>query len=732
MALIGKIREKSWLLVAVIGIAMLAFILGDFDFFKDGPREDAYGIGTVEGEIVNEQEYEKLLNNARQNIFQSKQQQNPGQRAEFTEQDEKNARRQAWQAVTAGMLVDKELEQIGLIVDEFELENVLYGQNGFDPSQFSSQFKDSVTGEFAPDQLRQALNQLEESNEPEQIERYKSIMDYVRELRITEKYSALLEAGVHATTLEGKSEYEAKKTVKNVAYVYQNFTKVPQDAIGEISDEDVKSYYEKHKDDEKYKQKASRKLSYFAIPVAPGKADSAKVMDILQSAKEKFQKTTNDSLFVLRYSDVKEFKSDSTAMARPAAPGEQGPTYPMSIAEEIESANPGDVVGPYISRNGMKISKVLRFAEEKTATVRHILLKASGDDEMANAKKKADSIIRVIRSKNNFEEMVTEFSEDPGSVNNGGKYENFTEGKMVPAFNDFSFEKPIGTLGKVETNFGIHIIEVLGREATKRPILANIVKNVEPSKTTIDDVKSIASDYIYQLDEKITGKTITEKRTIFDTFAVENGYTVRSLTTQDENPQINGFGDLAQGDLLRLAYQEESKEGELSSAPIRDDHRIVIAMLSDIIEEGAPEFEAVEAKMKSEVRKEKQAQYLIDQMAGRDDLEELAREMNARYETEGLTFSASNVAVGREPQIIGTAFSGLIDGQKSVPVIGNSGVFVLRVESTQPAEETTDYSTEITQIESQRRTTVSQRYRSALLNSADVIDNRKLRSFGIR
>tara|TARA_B100000508_G_scaffold141096_1_gene146816 strand:- start:34584 stop:36785 length:2202 start_codon:yes stop_codon:yes gene_type:complete len=733
MALIGKIREKSWLLVAVIGIAMLAFIMGDFDFFNGGgAQEDNYGIGTVDGEKVNEQEYQNMLQNARQNIFQSKQQQNPGQRAEFTEQDEKNARRQAWQAAVAGQLVDKELEEIGLIVDEFELENVLYGQNGFDPSTFSTQFTDSVTGEFAPDQLRQALNQLQESNDPQQQERYKSIMDYVRELRISEKYSALLTSGVHATTLEAKEEYEAKKEVKNVSYVYQNFTKVPQDAIGEITDEEVKAYYEEHKTEEQYKQSPSRKLVYFSVPVAPAKADTAKAMDILQRVKPKFKATENDSMFVLRYSDVKEFSSDSTAMARPAAPGVQGATYPASIADEIESAEPGDVVGPYISRSGIKVSKILRFANEKTASVRHILLKAKGDDEMAKAKTKADSIIRVIKSKNNFEEMVTEFSEDPGSVNNGGKYEDFTEGKMVPAFNDFSFEKPIGTLGKVETSFGIHIIEVLDRKEAKRPILANIVKNVEPSKTTVDDVKSKASDYIYQLDDKMTNSSIEEKRTIFDTFAVDNQYTVRTVTFQDENPQANGFGELAEGDLMRLAYRDGAEEGDLSSAPIRDDNRIIVAMLSNIVEEGVPSFEAVEARMKSEVRKEKQAQYLKDQMVGRDDLEALAKEMNARFETEGLTFSASNVAVGREPKIIGTAFSGLIDGQKSVPVKGNSGVFVLRVESTQPAEETTDFSTEKTQIKSQRVSTVKQRYRSALLNGADVIDNRKLRSYGIR
>lgn len=732
MALIGKIREKSWLLVAVIGIAMLAFILGDFDFFSEGPREDQYGIGTVDGEIVDENEYNTMLGNARQNIFQSKQQQNPGQQVQFTEQDEKNARRQAWQAAVSGMLVEKEYENIGLIVDEFELENVLYGQEGFEPSQFSLQFTDSITGEFAPDQLKQALNSLEESNDPQQIERYKGIMDYVRQMRMTDKYDALLKAGVHATTLEGKSDYEAKKTVKNVSYVYQNFTKVPQEEIGEITDEEVKAYYEEHKNDKKYEQSASRKLVYFAVPVTPNNADSSYAMDFLQRMKGKFEQSKNDSLFVLRYSDVKSYMADSTAIYRPEGSGQQGNTYPLSIADQIESAEPGDVVGPYASQAGIKLSKIIGFIDEPTATVRHILLKAKGDDEMAAAKEKADSIIRVVKSKNNFEEMVTEFSEDPGSVNNGGKYEDFTQGTMVPAFNDFSFDKPIGSLGKVETSFGVHIIEVLGRKSSKRPILANIVKNVEPSKNTMDDVRSKASDYIYQLDESMTGKSISEKTTYFDTFAIENGYTVRTVTLQDENPTANGFGELAEGDLLRLAYQEGVKEGDISSSPIRDDNRIIVAMVTDIIEEGVPSFEVVEAQMKSEVRKEKQAQYLIDKMVGRDDLQALATELNARYETEGLTFSASNVAVGREPQIIGTAFSGLIDGQKSVPVKGNSGVFVLRVESTQAAEETTDFSTEVTQIESQRESTITQRYRSALLNGADVIDNRKLRSYGIR
>jgi len=732
MALIGKIREKSWLLIAVVGIAMLAFIIGDLDFLGNGPQEDVYGIGTVNGEKVDEQQYELFLNNARNNIMQNKQQQNPSVQPRYTEEDEKNAVQQAWQTSIIDGLMQKEYDKLGLIVDEYEVENILYGENGYTPSSISMQFLDSITGEFAPDQLRKALNQLLDSNDPANVQQYNDILDYVRQVRLEEKYTALLKSGVHTTTLEGKHEYNAKKTVKNITYVYQNFTKVPNDAVSEPTEEELKKYFAEHKSDKKYNQKASRKISYFSIQISPSKEDSLKSMELLSKLKPKFEDAKNDSIFVMRFSDLKRYTNDSTAMARPEGSGTPGPSYPRSVAEEIESAKVGDVVGPYIGQEGAKISKVLGFGEEKTASVRHILLNASTPEEFDAAQSKADSIVKVILSKNNFEEMVTEFSQDPGSVNNGGKYDKFTEGTMVPEFNDFSFLKPIGTLGTVKTSYGIHIVEVLDREATKRPILADIVKNIEATKMTADQVNSEASNHIYELDDRFEGKSNEEKSKVFEAYAVENGYTVRFATIQDESPSITGFNDISEGRMLRLAYEDGVKEGALSSSPIRDQNRIIVAFVSEIIAKGEPRFELVIDQMRAELRKEKQAQYLTDQMLGKTDLEGLANEIGARIETEGLTFSASNVAVGREPQIIGTAFSGLADGEMSVPVTGTNGVFVLRVDQTTPAEETTDYSVEIEQLKSQNRTSLESQYRNSMIKSADVIDNRKLRRYGIR
>ena len=56
MAIIGKIRSKSGLLVGIIGIALLSFILGDYQSFF-GSSEGEYGIGTVYGEKIDANKY---------------------------------------------------------------------------------------------------------------------------------------------------------------------------------------------------------------------------------------------------------------------------------------------------------------------------------------------------------------------------------------------------------------------------------------------------------------------------------------------------------------------------------------------------------------------------------------------------------------------------------------------------------------------------------------------------
>lgn len=73
----------------------------------------------------------------------------------------------------------------------------------------------------------------------------------------------------------------------------------------------------------------------------------------------------------------------------------------------------------------------------------------------------ADDILKWAREGQNFEELASEYSEDPGSVENGGDLGWFTRGRMVTEFDSAAFATPPGQIvGPINTRFGAHIIKV--------------------------------------------------------------------------------------------------------------------------------------------------------------------------------------------------------------------------------------------------------------------------------
>jgi parvulin-like peptidyl-prolyl isomerase len=111
------------------------------------------------------------------------------------------------------------------------------------------------------------------------------------------------------------------------------------------------------------------------------------------------------------------------------------------------------------------------YEEDKTASVRHILLstKEKGEAEKEEIHKKMEEILSRAKSGEDFAELAKTYSEDPGSKDNGGLYENFGRGQMVPPFEDAAFSVPIGEISDiVETSFGYHIIKVIDRKKETR------------------------------------------------------------------------------------------------------------------------------------------------------------------------------------------------------------------------------------------------------------------------
>lgn len=112
------------------------------------------------------------------------------------------------------------------------------------------------------------------------------------------------------------------------------------------------------------------------------------------------------------------------------------------------------------------------YQEDKTASVRHILLMTQGKSDSAKQEihKKMESILAEARAGADFAELAKKYTEDPGSKQNGGLYENFGRGRMVKPFEDAAFSVPVGEISDiVETQFGYHILKVVDRQKETRP-----------------------------------------------------------------------------------------------------------------------------------------------------------------------------------------------------------------------------------------------------------------------
>jgi parvulin-like peptidyl-prolyl isomerase len=221
---------------------------------------------------------------------------------------------------------------------------------------------------------------------------------------------------------------------------------------------------------------------------------------------------------------------------------------------------------------------------------------------------------------------------------------------------------------------------------------------------------------------------------LFDTIAQQAGYFVRPVSIQDEAPKLYGFNTtFAEDKILKLAFSEESMVGDLTTAPIKDKDRYIIAIVSSIKAKGVPTFEDAEMTMKKDLIEEKKAKRFTNQLLKDKNLNAMAKRANSEVMKAEVTFGNPQITgAGFEPEVVGALFSGLKDGQRTLPLKGKMGVYVIRIDKTTKAPTAANYNVEKDQLFASVKGSLQGQVISALKKKADVIDNRRLLKAGIR
>lgn len=687
MAVIGKIREKSSLVMIIIGVGMLAFLLptdGIQSLF--GGQDNS--LGEIGGNKISGQEFNQRLEVS---VSQWENQNNATSSAEVRE----SLKDQVWSEIIREVVLESQFKELGITVSSQELFDMVQGSNPH--PQVQQAFTDPNTGVFNPSQVLQFLKSLE-TMPAQNRSQWLLFEKGIQKERVASKYNMLLSKGLYATSSMIKRTYVEQNEQRNIKFVAKRYVSINDSTIT-VTAEELKAYYKEHK--KEYKQDASREIEYVKFEVEPSEADIAEAKEWIQKTAEEFKITDNDSSFVVYNSEVpldeKYYGKDE---------------MPASLDSAFFYTEIGSMTDVYEEEGAFKVTKLANTKMvPDSVKARHILLKTTQQPSDTLLKAKLDSIKSKIEKGANFASIAKEISEDVGSAIEGGDLGWFKEGVMVPTFNDACFNGKVGDLVIVQSQFGFHLIEIMKQANKSRKVqLATVARKNVPSNETFNEVFAKASAFYSSNNTAEAFKKATEGDEYAKFIATE-------VKVSDKD--IPGMTDVRE--LVRWAFDND--KGTISD-PFTFENTYVVAHLADVREEGLATMEQVEIQVELGAKKKKKAEMFKTEMAGAASLDELATKIGGTVESaKNVNFAAYAIpGMGQEPRINGMA-STLQQGQMSIPIEGQTGVFVIQIESVIPAPETTDYSAIKTQLE-QKNSSATGQLLEALKDKFGVVDKR--------
>lgn len=694
MAVIGSIRNRSGLLMIIIGGAMVAFILGDLlssgnTIFQGNPTE----IGEVAGETVDGKDFEVKVKEAIETYKRNYS--IPSVDARTTDQ----IREQTWNTMTEDIIYNQQFSELGLTVTSDELFDMVQGPNPH--PQIQQAFTNPETGQFDRNSVMASLKQRDDN--PQLMAQWIQFENSLVRMRRIEKFNNLFKKGLGVPEFQARDSYMAKNEKYSFSLVAKRFFSVPDSTV-EVSDSDLRSFYNENK--HKYEQDASRDVEYVAFRVQPSTEDIDKIRIWCNDLYPEFVASTDDTVFVNR-------NSDSGFNPQWKSRGNSG--FPEEIDSVLYANEIGSVYGPYQDGTFFRMIKVLAEKESPdSVNARHILI--NFDKGPDASKTVADSLLQVINDGGDFAQLARDFSNDPGSGVKGGDLGWFVEGVMVPSFNDACFDGKEGDIVVVESQFGNHIIEIMEQSETSTKRAFGVVERaVEASNRTRQDYYAKADEFGRSVETLEGFETAVADQNLNKKFASnlkENDRDIPGL----ENPR----------EIVRWAYQSE--EGAVSKVyELGDD--FVVAVVSAVREEGFTPLEDIEEELIAEVRKEKLAKQFTEEfeggLAGASDIQTLADKMNLPVENKTNVLFSNGIieGFGKENGLVGQ-MAGLELNKMSAPIKGKQGVYVVVVTNKAEAVVPGDYIVEQTTIANTLSGRVDFDVITALKEQGDITDNR--------
>jgi len=657
MAIIGEIRNRAgWLVLGFVGIALVAFLLMDVSSSTGGGLQgQSLSVGKINGKDISYQEYERKVNNAMEGYRRQ---------GQIVNDDlSQSIRQQTWNTYLAELVANDEYEKLGLTVSNEELTQLMRGSDPHPTVKTSQIFVNQQTQQFDPNLVVAYVESLDEDDQNgtslEKRTQWNSFTNFVKRDALDKKYKNLVKKGSFVPDFLATNDFQNNNAKVNFNYIVLPYATVLDGDVA-VTDAELQSYLDENRDN--FDDEATRNLDFVEFYLTPSESDSIEARDFIVTRIEDFTASKNDTNYLNIHSET---PLNTSYLAEDRLTGVN--------AAEILAQPVGSIVGPYFEGNAYKAAKLIgRQSVPDSVDVRHILIDPNKKGGVQQAIQLADSLFNALQNGGaDFDFVASDFSDDTSNKDNGGNLGYAKPGQMVKPFNDLIFyDANIGELNKVNSQFGIHIVEVLDKKgATPSVAVGYLTKSVEPGSTTQKN--------IYRTANEFAGKN--RDAGAFDAAVKDQDLISKpafGLKINDTN--LPGLGYAR--DIIKWVFNADN--GEVSEVFSLDD-KYVVAKVSNIKEEGELTVNGLRSELEAAVKKQKRVAQLSSQLSATsgNNLQNRAQNfdnVNVQTATD-VSLQAANIeGAGLEPAVVGRA-STMQPNSVSEPIEGNNGVYLVKV-----------------------------------------------------
>lgn len=708
MATLEKIRSKAGLLVLVVGLALFAFIIGDF--LNSGStyfRQTQERVAKVDGEVIKIQDYQGRIDEMTEMY---KMQSNS---ASIPEEYMNQIRESVFDAMVREVVLDEATDKLGMVVSPEELFDMVQGENISPMIQQMQMFVNPQTGQFDKAALLNFLKQIDDDNianypaeQQAQLIQARNFWLFweknIKRQRLEQKYTTLLSKAVSANVLEAKEAFDNAAENSDIVYAMQSYASIPDSAVN-VSKSEIEKLYNQRK--ELYKQKEGKVVKYIAVDIRPSQEDYDKASADIESLKEEFKTSEKVADIVNENSEVPYMDAFFTENA-----------FDPEMKQFATTAEVGEVYGPVFDNDKYRMFKLVdKTVAPDSVKVSHIMLANTGDE--ARTTVLADSLMNVLKNGGNFAELAKEFSADQ-AAENGGELGWFTEITALRGVNeDFKnavFSTPVNGIAKVKSLYGTHLVKVTEKtNNVNKYKVADIDMTVSPSSKTYSNIYNELNQFISKNNDLAK----------LDDAAKEAGYNLISgVTVTADNQTLGSIKNSRQ--VIRWAFQND--KGKISEIFECDD-KFVIAGVEGTLKEGYRSVASVTPALRAELAAQKKGEKIAADLKAKNltSMDAYADAMGSKVDSvKFVNFGTRRIAgIGVEPKMNAMVSVAEVD-KVSEPVVGNNGVYVFKVYDRNKDAKEFNETEEIRSLNASNAYRFEYQAIMSLVNKADVEDNR--------